>query len=207
MDEIADIAENNNLWIISDEIYSELTYNGKIAPSLSDSKYKKCHDKLVILDGFSKYWAMTGWRLGYIIAPSNLISKMIPIQQNFLICAPSISQAAAIHALNCEEETKEMLRIYKERRDYIVKRLNEIKNISCLNPSGAFYVFANIKDLNESSMNFSMKLLEKANVAICPGISFGPNGDGYVRFSYPTDIKNIEIGMNRLDSFVKEEYF
>jgi aspartate/methionine/tyrosine aminotransferase len=147
---------------------------------------------------------MTGWRLGYIIAPPELISKMTPVQQNFAICAPSISQAAALHALECKEETKEMLRIYQKRRDYIVGRLNSIKDFSCLEPKGAFYVFANIKKLGTASMKFCLDVLEKAHLAICPGISFGPNGEGYVRFSYPTDIKNIEIGMDRLENYVKK---
>lgn len=205
LDEIANIIEKYKMWIISDEIYSELTYDGKIAPSLSDAQYKKCHDRLVILDGFSKFWAMTGWRLGYIIAPHRLINEMIKVQQNFLICAPSISQVAAIHALTCEEETKKMLEIYKSRRDYIFNRLNKIKGIKCLKPHGAFYIFANIKQLDISSMEFSLQLLEKAHVAICPGISFGPNGEGFVRFSYPTDVQNINIGMNRLETFINEE--
>jgi aspartate/methionine/tyrosine aminotransferase len=205
--EIQDIVVKNNFWVISDEIYAELTYYGEIAPSLSDEKFKESHNNLIILDGFSKYWAMTGWRLGYIIASEELIQKMMPIQQNFAICAPSISQAAAVHALKCEEETQEMLRLYKERRDFIVKDLNKMKGISCLEPKGAFYIFANIKELQISSMDFAMQLLEKNHVAICPGISFGPNGEGYVRFSYPTDINNIKIAMDRLKVFINENFF
>jgi len=204
--EIADIIEKRKIWAISDEIYSELTYDGKLAPSLSDSIYSQCHDRLIVLDGFSKYWAMTGWRLGYIIAPRLLVNEMIKIQQNFFICAPSISQSAAIHALKCEKETKEMLRIYKERRDYIFNRLNKIKGIKCLKPQGAFYVFANIKQLEVSSMEFSLNLLDKAFVATCPGISFGPNGEGYVRLSYPSEIENIKTGMDRLERFINEKF-
>lgn len=205
LENIADMMVKHDFWVISDEIYSELTYDGKVAPSLSDEKFKRCHHRLIVLDGFSKYWAMTGWRLGYIIAPPDLITKMMPVQQNFAICAPSISQSAAIHALKCEEETKEMLRIYKKRRNFIVKRINEIEGISCLEPKGAFYIFANIKQLKLSSMNFTFQVLEKAHLALCPGISFGPNGEGYVRISYPTDIKNIEIGMERLENYISKE--
>ncbi len=207
LNEIQEIVQKYKFWVISDEIYTEITYDGKIAPSLSDNKFKECHNRLIILDGFSKFWAMTGWRLGYIIAPEDLITKMMPIQQNFAICAPSISQAAAIHALKCVEETHEMLRLYKERRDFIVKNLNKMKGISCLEPKGAFYIFANIKELQTSSMDFAMNLLEKNHVAVCPGISFGPNGEGYVRFSYPTDINNIRIAMERLKTFIDEFYF
>ncbi|TFF97859.1 MAG: pyridoxal phosphate-dependent aminotransferase, partial [Promethearchaeota archaeon] len=205
LEEIGDIIQKNDIWVISDEIYAELTYDGKIAASLSDSEYESCHHRLIVLDGFSKFWAMTGWRLGYIIAPPELITKMTPVHQNFAICAPSISQAAAIHALNCELETQEMLNTYKKRRDFIGKRINEIKGISCLEPKGAFYIFANIKKLKIASMEFAMQLLDKAQVAICPGISFGQNGEGYVRISYPTDIKNIEVGMDRLETFINEE--
>ncbi|TFG05519.1 MAG: pyridoxal phosphate-dependent aminotransferase [Promethearchaeota archaeon] len=205
LDDIADIIQNNDIWVISDEIYAELTYDQKIAPSLSDSQYENCHHRLIVLDGFSKFWAMTGWRLGYIIAPPELITKMTPVHQNFAICAPSISQVAAIHALNCELETQEMLNKYKERRNFIVKRINEIEGISCLEPKGAFYIFANIKKLKIPSMEFAMQLLDKAQVAICPGFSFGQNGEGYVRISYPTDIKNIKIGMDRLETFINEE--
>ncbi len=202
IDRISSIIEKNNFWVVSDEIYSELTYSGKIAPSLSDNDYKNCHDKLIILDGFSKFWAMTGWRLGYIIAPPKLIKAMTPIQQNFSICAPSISQSAAIHALTCGEETKKMLDTYKVRRDYIVDHLNKLKGISCLVPNGAFYAFANIKDLEISSTKFCMTLLENARIATCPGASFGPNGEGFVRFSYTTGMDNIKKGMERLKSFI-----
>ncbi|MFX1238589.1 MAG: pyridoxal phosphate-dependent aminotransferase [Promethearchaeota archaeon] len=203
LEKIYEIVKKNNFWVISDEIYSELTYNDKIAPSLSDKTYKECHNKLVVLDGFSKFWAMTGWRLGYIIAPFALISKMIPIQQNFSICAPSISQSAAIHALTCMDDAKKMLDIYKTRRDYVVSRLNKIKGISCLVPNGAFYVFANIKALNISSTDFSLKLLEHAGVATCPGTSFGQNAEGFVRFSYTTSMDNLKTGMDKLESYVK----
>ena len=146
---------------------------------------------------------MTGWRLGYIIAPENLMQEMIKLQQNFLICAPSISQAAGLYALQCEEETQKMLQIYAKRREYIINRLNSIKGIRCLEPAGAFYAFANIKALETDSMKFSFELLEQVGVAAAPGISFGPNGEGFVRFSYPTDIKNIEKGMDLLEKFVK----
>ncbi|MHA1334304.1 MAG: pyridoxal phosphate-dependent aminotransferase [Promethearchaeota archaeon] len=210
LEKIADLVIEKDIWVISDEIYAELTYDGKIAPSLSEETYKKCHKRLIILDGFSKYWAMTGWRLGYIIAPPLLIERMLPIQQNFNICAPSVSQVAALYALECEKETKEMLSIYKKRREFIVNRINYIKGISCLMPKGAFYVFANIKDLNILSRDFALKLLEEVQVAICPaicpGIAFGPNGEGYVRFSYANNLENIKEGMKRVESFIKENF-
>ncbi|MBD3253968.1 MAG: aminotransferase class I/II-fold pyridoxal phosphate-dependent enzyme [Candidatus Lokiarchaeota archaeon] len=206
LEQIANLIEKYNFWVISDEIYAELTYDGKMAPSLSEKQFERIHHKLIVLDGFSKYWAMTGWRLGYIITPSNLMEKIIPIQQNYFICAPSISQMAALYALNCEEETSEMLRIYKKRRDYIVREIRNIKGISCLIPKGAFYVFVNIKSLNIASLEFSMKLLENAHVATCPGIAFGSNGEGFVRFSYPTRIENITKAIKRISSFVNQSF-
>lgn len=204
--EISELVVEHDFWVISDEIYAELTYDGKIAPSLGEQEFNECHNRLLILDGFSKFWAMTGWRLGYIIASEEFIKKIMPIQQNFSICAPSISQAAAVHALKCEEETQEMLNIYKERRDYIVKRINEMRGISCLVPRGAFYVFANIKELKIKSMEFSFKLLEEAQVATTPGSSFGENGEGYIRFSYATDIENIKKGMDKLETFLESKF-
>lgn len=200
---ISDLVEDNNFWVISDEIYSQLSYERKISPSLSEERYKIIHKNLIVLDGFSKFWAMTGWRIGYILSSAKLIQKMMPFQQNFFICAPSVSQIAAMRALECEKETTEMLDTYKKRRDFIVSRINDIKGLSCLNPKGAFYVFVNIKKLGISSLDFSMRLLEEGQVATTPGISFGKNGEGYVRISYPINIENIKKGLERIENFFK----
>jgi aspartate/methionine/tyrosine aminotransferase len=205
LEEIAGIVKRNDLWIISDEIYSELTYDSKIAPSLSDDKFMDIHNRLVVLDGFSKFWAMTGWRIGYIISSSELIHKMMALQQNFFICAPSVSQTAALYALKCEKETSDMLSIYKKRRDFIVNGINQIDGLSCLKPKGAFYAFVNIKQLEMSSLDFSMRLLEEGHVATTPGISFGENGEGYIRISYPTSIEKIKIGLERIEDFIQKK--
>ncbi|MBD3352122.1 MAG: aminotransferase class I/II-fold pyridoxal phosphate-dependent enzyme [Candidatus Lokiarchaeota archaeon] len=202
LDGIAKLMLENKFWTISDEIYSELTYDKERAPSLSEKKYSECHDRLIVLDGFSKFWAMTGWRIGYIIAPANLIKAMMPIQQNFSICAPSISQTAAIHALECDVETQKMLDIYRKRRKFIVNRISAIPKISCLVPKGAFYLFCNIKKLEIGSIELSKRLLEKAHIAVTPGVAFGKNGEGFIRISYPTDIDNISEGMDRLKIFI-----
>ncbi|MBD3213946.1 MAG: aminotransferase class I/II-fold pyridoxal phosphate-dependent enzyme [Candidatus Lokiarchaeota archaeon] len=205
LEELTGIVRDNNIWIISDEIYSELTYEQKIAPSLSEERFKDVHNRLVVLDGFSKFWAMTGWRIGYIISSPELIEKMMPLQQNFFICAPSVSQSAALHALECEQETSDMLKIYRKRRDFIIDRINHINGLSCLKPKGAFYAFANIKQLGISSLDFSMRLLEEGHVATTPGISFGENGEGYIRISYPTSMEKIKIGLNRIEEFIQEK--
>ncbi|MFO8017810.1 MAG: pyridoxal phosphate-dependent aminotransferase [Promethearchaeia archaeon] len=203
---VADLVQDHQFWVISDEIYSELTYTGSIAPSLSDKElYDKVKDRLIILDGFSKIYAMTGWRLGYIISPPKFNAAMIPIQQNFSICAPSISQVAGMYALNCEDDKKNMIQTYKKRRDYIVEEVNKIEGISCLTPPGAFYIFVNIKKTGKDSMNFSTQLLEKAHVATCPGVSFGPHGDDFIRLSYATELNEIKIAIDKLRTFVEKE--
>ncbi|MHA1370236.1 MAG: pyridoxal phosphate-dependent aminotransferase [Promethearchaeota archaeon] len=199
--EIADLALDNDIIVISDEIYAELTYSENIAPSISEIPEMK--DNSIIIDGFSKFWAMTGWRVGYMIAPSQILLEMNKINQNFLICAPSVSQAASIAALDTVDETKEKLRVYKKRRDYTIKRINEVPDLSVIPPSGAFYAFVNIKSITKDSLKFSFDLLENAYVATTPGIGFGKNGKGHVRFSFTTDIENIKEAFNRLEEFLK----
>lgn len=200
---IADIVlAREDLWVLSDEIYAELTYTGKIAPSISS--IPEMRDRTIVLDGFSKMWAMTGWRLGYIIAPDALMKAMDKINQNFMICAPSVSQEAAIAALGCSKETAEMLRLYKQRRDVIVKRINQMHGISMkYPPSGAFYAFANIKAVSNDSLTFAYDLLEKGHVAATPGIGFGANGEGFIRFSYTTGIDRIGEAMDRVERFLE----
>ncbi|MEX2714838.1 MAG: pyridoxal phosphate-dependent aminotransferase [Candidatus Sigynarchaeota archaeon] len=200
---IADIVlERKDVWVLSDEIYAELTYTGKIAPSISS--IPEMRDRTIVLDGFSKMWAMTGWRLGYIVAPGPLMKVMDKINQNFMICAPSVSQEAAIAALGCSKETAEMLRLYKQRRDFITKRINQMRGISMkYPPSGAFYAFANIKAVSNDSLKFAYDLLEKGHVAATPGIGFGENGEGFIRFSYTTDIANIGEAMDRVERFLE----
>lgn len=203
LERIADIAIKNDLVVVSDEIYAELIYTGqKIAPSISEIPEMK--ERTIVLDGFSKYWAMTGWRLGYMIAPPDLLGDMNKVNQNFFICAPSMSQVAAIEALKCETETREMLGKYRERRDYIHERVNAIDGLSLVKPAGAFYAFVNIKGVQDNSLEFSLDLLEKGLVATTPGVGFGKNGEGYVRFSYTTDLSNIKEGMSRLEAFINE---
>jgi aspartate/methionine/tyrosine aminotransferase len=199
---IADLAIEHDLYVISDEIYAELTYTGTPAPSIG--ALSEMQSRTIILDGLSKYWAMTGWRVGYIIAPPDLVGEMNKINQNFCICAPSISQEAALAAFTCKSETEAMLATYKNRRDYIIHRLQNIPGISIRPPNGAFYAFANISALSSDSLRFAFDLLDHAHIAATPGIGFGSNGEGYIRFSYCTDISNIQEGMDRLERYLKE---
>ncbi len=204
---LADIVEDRDLWVLSDEIYASINYepDGQ-CPSILDIPGMKDHT--ILLDGFSKFYAMTGWRLGYICAPADLMAVMDKIQQNFIICAPSISQVAGFKALDpaIDPHTQEMLETYRARREVIVKGLNEIPGISCRNPRGAFYAFANIKDLGIDSKNFCRDLLLEQYVATTPGIAFGSNGEGFVRFSYANNVTNIERALDRVRAFVEKKY-
>ncbi len=202
LQKIANLALSHDFYVISDEIYTELTYTGEKAPSIAS--IPEMRDRTIIFDGFSKYWAMTGWRIGYLIAPPNLLSEMNKINQNFFICAPSMSQVAAIEALKCEQETKQMLEIYSQRRTQIIKRIGEIDGMSIVAPAGAFYAFTNIKEITMDSKKFAFDLLDKAHVAATPGIAFGPNGEGFLRISYCTNSANIDEGMSRIEQYIRK---
>ena len=168
---VADLACDYNFWVISDEIYASITYDRLKVPSIT--QIDAARDHVILLDGFSKFYAMTGWRLGYACAPSAIIDEMVKIQQNFFICPPSISQHAGIAAFDCHDDTAAMLAEYACRRDCIVGGLNKIPGIHCLPPAGAFYVFANVQELSRDCFSIARDLLESAHVAVTPGIAFG----------------------------------
>ncbi|RMF95447.1 MAG: pyridoxal phosphate-dependent aminotransferase [Candidatus Schekmanbacteria bacterium] len=185
-------------YVISDEIYHGLVYEGK------EHSILEITDNAFVLNGFSKLYAMTGWRLGYVIAPKKFIRPMQKLQQNLFISASAFAQRAAIAALReADEEIKKMVRVFNMRRIFIIDALKKlgfgIKN----EPTGAFYVFANAKKFASNSYDFAFKLLEKAGVAVTPGIDFGTNGEGYIRFSYSNSIQNIEKGIKRIEEFLK----
>lgn len=207
--EIADFAKKNDIIIISDEIYEKLLYGeeGHVSiASLSEDAY----NRTIVINGVSKAYAMTGWRIGYAAASEEIISLMSNIQSHTTSNPCSISQYAALEALLGDQGEVEKMKVeFKKRRDYMVDRINSIKNLSCVKPEGAFYVMINISNiLNKEyegtvikdSLQFSDLLLEKEKVAVVPGIAFGV--DNYVRLSYATSIKNIEEGLNRIESFV-----
>jgi (5-formylfuran-3-yl)methyl phosphate transaminase len=184
-------------YTFSDEIYHGLAYQGK------DHSMLEFTDRTFILDGFSKRYAMTGWRLGYLIAPKEYVRPLQKIQQNFFICANSFIQTAGMTAIReCESDVKRMADIYNKRRIYLLKRLKEIGIASKIDPTGAFYTLANIKKYSNNSFQVAFDILEKAQVAVTPGIDFGQNAEGYLRISYATSMENLEEGMNRL-----QEYF
>ena len=183
-------------YILSDEIYHGLTYQGEEHTMLEFS------DRAFLLDGFSKRYAMTGWRLGYLVAPREYIRPLQKIQQNFFICANAFTQTAGIAALReCDQNVKDMAKVYNQRRIYLLKRLREIGIASQADPTGAFYTLANVKKYTNDSYKIAFDILEQAKVAITPGIDFGQNAEGYLRISYATSLDNIKKGMDRLEAY------
>jgi len=186
--------------VISDEIYHGLVYKGEAKSILEFAEKDR---ELIALNGFSKFFAMTGWRLGYIIAPQDLIRPIQKMIQNLFISPNAFVQEAAISALSeCEEETEKMRRIYDERRRFMIKRLREIGFGITVEPTGAFYVFANAKRFANDSYKFAFDILEKAKVGVAPGIDFGSGGEGYIRFSYANSLDNITEGLARIERFL-----
>jgi len=185
--------------IVSDEIYHGLVYEGQ------DHSILEFTDQAFVLNGFSKLFAMTGLRLGYVIAPPSLIRPMQKLQQNFFISANSMVQKAAMAALQCAgEDVARMKSIYDERRRFIIRRLREIGLGITVEPTGAFYVFANAKRYSTDSYKLAFDILEKAHVGVAPGIDFGRNGEGYLRFSYANSMENIAEGMTRLEKYFRD---
>ncbi|MBN2488890.1 MAG: pyridoxal phosphate-dependent aminotransferase [Methanosarcinaceae archaeon] len=183
--------------VISDEIYQGLVYEGE------DHTILEYTDNAFVLNGFSKLYAMTGWRLGYLIAPPDYVRPLQKIQQNFFICANSFVQRGGIAALRGpQEHVKGMVATYDKRRRYLLKRLKEIGFVVRNEPSGAYYVLADARKFGQDSLSLSRRILEEAGVAVTPGIDFGEGAEGYLRFSYANSVENISEGMDRL-----REYF
>jgi aspartate/methionine/tyrosine aminotransferase len=199
MREIAEMAAGPDApMVVSDEIYHGLVYEGK------DHSILEFTDRAFVLNGFSKLFAMTGLRLGYVIAPAALIRPMQKLQQNFFISANSMVQRAAIAALQCGgEDVARMKSIYDERRKFMIRRLKEIGLGITVEPTGAFYVFANARLFSSDSYQLAFDILDKAHVGVAPGIDFGLNGEGYLRFSYANSMENIAEAMNRLETYFR----
>jgi (5-formylfuran-3-yl)methyl phosphate transaminase len=199
MSAIADLASTpDSPYIISDEIYHGLVYEGKEHSILEFTQ------KAFVFNGFSKLYAMTGLRLGYMIAPKDFIRPIQKIQQNFFISANAVVQVAGITALkDAGKDILKMKQIYNKRRQYIIRRLKGMGFGITVEPTGAFYVFANAKHLSGDSYKLAFDILEKAHVGVTPGIDFGRNGEGYIRFSYAASMENITEGMNRLENYIK----
>jgi aspartate aminotransferase len=199
---VFDLAVDHDLWILSDEIYDCLVYEGEQG---SPMKFPGMAERTIYVNGFSKAYAMTGWRLGYAVAPANLIVEMSKIQEASTSCVAGFVQAAGIAALRGPQDfIISMREEYRRRRDNIVKWLNEIDGIDCPTPEGAFYVFPSIKKLGLPSLKFCEELLREKFVAAVPGSGFGPYGEGHIRLSYATSMDKIKLAVDLIREFVEE---
>lgn len=199
--EIADVLRDKDIIVLSDEIYSELKYDQKHESIASIEGMK---EKTIVINGFSKTFSMTGWRLGYAVGPEPLIRVMTKIHQSCIMAAPTTSQYAAITALrDCDDDVEEMRQQYDLRRKYCVRKLNAM-GLKTFEPMGAFYVFPNIQSSGLSSEEFCERLLEKKKVAIIPGTAFGQSGEGFARISYAYSIDHLREAMKRIEEFLNE---
>lgn len=197
---IVDIIIENDLFVISDEIYSELTYGRR---HVSIASLPGMKERTIVINGFSKSYAMTGWRLGYAAGPANIIEQMIKIHQFAIMCAPTTSQYAGIEALrNGDSDLEMMCDAYDMRRKFLVHALRNM-GLECFEPYGAFYVFPSIKSLGMTSDEFATKLLMEEKVAVVPGTAFGNCGEGYLRISYAYSIDNLKVALERIQRFVE----
>lgn len=198
---IAEVVEKHDLIVISDEIYAELTYEGK---HVSFAQVPGMKDRTILVSGFSKAFAMTGWRMGYVCAHSDLIAAMLKIHQYTVMCAPAMGQVAALEALrNGMGEKDRMVESYNQRRRLIVKGLCEV-GLDCHEPQGAFYAFPSIKRTGLTSEDFAQQLLTEAKVAAVPGTAFGSGGEGFIRCSYATSISQLNEALERIGKFMEK---
>ena len=197
--ELAEIVEKHDLLVIADEIYGELVYDEEYTslPSIPGMR-----ERTILVSGFSKTFAMTGWRLGFVCAPPEISDAMLKIHQYAMMCAPTMSQYAALEALkNGRPDVEEMIKSYRRRRNYIVQSLNEI-GLTCHMPGGAFYAFPSIESSGLSSQEFAEQLLKQEGVAVVPGDVFGESGEGHIRCSYASSIEKLQEAIKRMKRFM-----
>ncbi len=199
LEAIAEVIKEKDLFVISDEIYSELSYKGD---HVSITQLPGMKERTVLINGFSKAYAMTGWRLGYACAPEIILKQMLKIHQFAIMCAPTTSQYAAIEALkNGDEDVARMREAYNQRRRFLMDAFKNM-GLECFEPYGAFYVFPCIKEFGMTSEEFAMAFLEEEKVAVVPGTAFGDSGEGFLRISYAYSIENLKIAIGRLEKFI-----
>ena len=200
LEELVPIIIEHDLYVISDEIYSELTYDNKHCSIASLPGMK---ERTIVINGFSKSFAMTGWRLGYACGPKNIMEQILKLHQFAIMCAPTNSQFAAVEALrNCDDDVDKMVEAYNQRRRFLIHQLKEI-GIECFEPYGAFYIFPSIKKFGMSSEEFANRLLQEQKLAVIPGTAFGACGEGFVRISYAYSIENLKVGLDRIKKFIE----
>ena len=201
LEAIAKIIIEKDILVMSDEIYAELTYKEK---HVSITSIEGMKERTILINGFSKAYAMTGWRLGYACGPSEIIKQMTKIHQFAIMCAPTTSQYAAVEALkNGDNDVAEMRQAYNQRRRFLLSRFKEM-GLDCFEPYGAFYVFPCIKEFGMTSEEFATRFLQEEKVAVVPGTAFGASGEGFLRISYAYSMENLKIAIDRLEKFVKK---
>lgn len=201
LEAIAEVILEKDIFVLSDEIYSELTYKGK---HVSIASLPGMQERTILINGFSKGFAMTGWRLGYACGPANIIEQMTKIHQFAIMCAPTTSQYAAVSALrNGDEDVAQMCESYNQRRRYLMHAFKEM-GLPCFEPFGAFYVFPCIKEFGMTSDEFATRFLEEEKVAAVPGTAFGNSGEGFLRISYAYSLDNLKVAIGRLAHFVEK---
>lgn len=201
LEKIAEVVKKHDLFILSDEIYSELTY---LENHVSIASLPGMWERTIVINGFSKSHAMTGWRLGYACGPAVILEQMLKIHQYAIMCAPTTSQYAAVEALrNGDDDVKAMREEYDGRRRYLLHRFKEM-GLSCFEPFGAFYMFPCIKEFGMTSDEFATKLLNARKLAVVPGTAFGDCGEGFLRISYAYSLENLKKAMDRLEAFITE---
>ncbi len=202
LEKLVPIIVAHDLLVITDEIYAELTYGGKNHVSIAALPGMK--ERCIFVNGFSKAFAMTGWRLGYAMAPAPIMQQMVKIHQYCIMSAPTISQYAAVYAMtNGDADTQMMRQSYDRRRKYLLRRFEEM-HIPCFEPKGAFYIFPNITEFGMSSEEFALELLRREKVAVVPGSAFGACGEGFLRISYAYSLDDLRVAFDRIEKFIAE---
>lgn len=200
LEEIAEVIIRHDLYVLSDEIYSELTYGD--TSHVSIASLPGMRERTIVINGFSKAYAMTGWRLGYACGPRLILEQMFKIHQFAIMCAPTTSQCAAVEAMrNGDKDVAEMTQSYNQRRRFLLNEFRQM-GLECFEPYGAFYVFPNIKKYGMTSEEFAERLLEEEKVAVVPGTAFGDCGEGYVRISYAYSLERLKLALDRIKSFL-----
>ncbi len=202
LEALVDVIIKHDLFVLTDEIYSELSYGKE--EHVSIASFSGMKERTIYINGFSKAFAMTGWRLGYACGPENIISQMLKIHQYAIMCAPTTSQYAAVEALkNCDEEVAAMKEEYNGRRRYLVRRLREM-GLKCFEPYGAFYIFPSIQEFGMTSEEFATRFLQEQKVAVVPGSAFGASGEGFVRISYAYSLEQLKEALDRMEKFISD---
>lgn len=201
LEPIVEVVKKYDLFVISDEIYSELSYKGE---HVSIASFPGMKERTILINGFSKGYAMTGWRLGYACGPKEIIEQMVKIHQYAIMCAPTNSQYAAVEALrSCDAEVQEMRDAYNQRRRFLVNEFKRMK-LKCFEPFGAFYIFPSIEEFGMTSEEFANRFLQEEKVAVVPGTAFGACGEGFLRISYAYSMEDLKVALERLERFINK---